>query len=172
MKKNLFALTILHTAYYILPPAVFAVCPVCTVAVAAGLGLSRWLGVDDAVSGIWIGGVLLSSSLWLASWLQKKYLRAHSIKYLSILVSSFIYLLVFVPLVWADIIGHPFNRIWGVDKLIVGTVFGSAAFWAGTWADKKIRKIRGKQFFKYQKIVFPVVFLLISSLIIWILTKP
>jgi hypothetical protein len=174
MKKvvKFFVFLLVPTVSLLTPQTAFAVCPVCTVAVVAGLGLSRWLGFDDVISGIWIGGVLLSSSLWLASWLQKKYRRAHSIKYLSILVSSFIYLLVFIPLAWTDIIGHPFNRLWGVDKLVLGTIFGSAAFWAGTWLDKKIRKIRGKQLLKYQKVVFPVVLLLLLSVLSWIITKP
>ena len=34
-----------------------AVCPVCTVAVGAGLGLAEWLGIDDSISGLWIGAL-------------------------------------------------------------------------------------------------------------------
>ena len=49
-----------------------AVCPVCTVAVVAGLGLSRWLGIDDSVSGLWIGAVTVSISMWTINWLHKK----------------------------------------------------------------------------------------------------
>jgi len=152
-------------------PVARAVCPVCTVAVAAGLGLSRWLGVDDTVSGIWIGGLILSSSLWLTSWLSKKCPKLHSTFYL--LLSTFLmYLLTLLPLTWTDVIGHPFNRIWGVDKLIAGTAFGSAAFWIGTWLDKKVRTLRGRQLFKYQKIVFPVALLVLLSVIAWLITKP
>ena len=43
--------------------AVKAICPLCVVAVGAGLGLSRWLGVDDVVSSIWIGALLVSMIL-------------------------------------------------------------------------------------------------------------
>ena len=32
-----------------------AVCPVCIVAVGAGLGLSEYLGIDDTIAGVWIG---------------------------------------------------------------------------------------------------------------------
>lgn len=163
-------LAILQTTFYILPPTALAVCPVCTVAVVAGLGLSRWLGVDDTVSGVWIGGVLLSSSLWFFDWLGKKYPKIHTTFNL-LLTTVLMYLLVFVPLAWKDIIGHPFNKIWGVDKLIVGTTFGTIAFLLGVWADKKVREKKGKQLFNYQRVVFPVSLLLISSLILWIITK-
>lgn len=37
-----------------------AICPVCTVAVGTDVGLCRWLGIDDVLSGIWIGGLIIS----------------------------------------------------------------------------------------------------------------
>ena len=52
-----------------------AVCPVCTVAVGAGVGLSRWLGVDDLITGTWIGGLLVSMIWWTIDWLNKKNIR-------------------------------------------------------------------------------------------------
>jgi len=58
--------------FLVFPAKVYAVCPICTVAVGAGLGISRWLGIDDSVTGLWIGGLILSSGLWLADWIGKK----------------------------------------------------------------------------------------------------
>jgi hypothetical protein len=49
-----------------------AVCPVCTVAVGAGLGLAQWLGIDDVLSGVWIGGLIVSLAFWNDAWLVKK----------------------------------------------------------------------------------------------------
>ena len=37
-----------------------AVCPICTVAAATGIGFSRWLGIDDTITGLWIGGLTVS----------------------------------------------------------------------------------------------------------------
>lgn len=153
-----------------------AVCPVCTVAVAGGLGLSRYFGVDDTISGIWIGGLILSSSLWLINWLYKrnyfKYVKNLKvllpIKYLIIII---MYLLVLGPLAWKDIIGHPFNTVWGIDKLIVGIVVGSAAFWLAVWLDRKVRETSGKQLFNFQKIILPIFFLVILSIIMYLVTK-
>jgi len=47
-------------------------CPVCTVGVIAGLGLSKWLGISDAVTGIWIGALLVVMSWWTFVWFFKK----------------------------------------------------------------------------------------------------
>ncbi len=136
-------------------------CQVCTVAVGAGLGLSRWLGVDDAISGIWIGGFLLSSSLWFYFWLSKKYLKLRAIFYL-LLTVTLAYILTLAPLAWTGIL---------TGKLATGIVSGSLTFLLAVFLDKKVRLIRGKQLFNFQKVVFPVGLLLISSLIIWIITK-
>ena len=151
---------------YSLVPSVYAVCPVCIVAVGAGLGLSRFLGVDDTVSGIWIGGLLLATSLWFADWLNKK-----NIKVRAYLVTILTYALVILPLWHSEIIGHPFNKILGIDKLIFGTALGTLIFLKALWLDKKVRAINGKQLFNFQKVVFPVVLLLIGSLIMYFVTK-
>ena len=144
--------------------AAYAVCPICTVAVAAGLGLSRYLGIDDAVSSLWIGGIILSVSFWSIDWLTKKKIN---FKYRNILVFIFWYGLTLIPLQLTGIMGHPFNTVLGIDKILFGTVVGSVFFLLGILADKKVREKKGKQLFAFQKVVFPVVALAIISLVIY-----
>src|SRR3972149_7801823 len=152
-----------------------AVCPVCTIAVGAGLGISRWLGIDDAVSGVWVGGIILSSSFWLIDWLEKKKFKSLSLyyrfQYKKWLVVTAMYAIVIIPLFTSDIIGHPFNTIFGIDKLVFGTAVGSAAFLVGMYTDKKIREIKGKQLFNFQKVAFPLGALIIASLILFVITS-
>lgn len=162
-----------------------AVCPVCTVAVVAGLGVSRQLGVDDIVTSIWIGGLILSASFWTIDWIEKSKFREkiykhickfkcgmtenQALKFWTILI---MYGLVFVPLFFTHTIGIPGNTFWGIDKIIFGTVVGSVIFSAGMWADRSVRKARdGKQLFLFQKVVFPVLGLIISSLVFYLVTK-
>lgn len=154
------------SAYLLVPGTTLAVCPVCTVAVAGGLGLSRYLGVDDTISGIWIGGLILSSSLWLIDWLKKKSPKFLILNF-KLLIITLMYILVLVPLAWTDLIGHPFNTIWGIDKLIVGMAAGTMAFWISLLTDKKVRKIKGKQLFNFQKVIIPLSFLIVASLIVY-----
>lgn len=149
----------------------YAVCPVCTVAVAAGLGLSRFLGIDDTVSGVWIGGLTLSLSFWFIDWIEKKWQLKSKFKYVGHVSLLAMFSLVYVPLIVAGIIGHPFNTLWGIDRLVLGGVFGVVAFLLGMFADKKVREIKGKQLFNFQKVVFPVVSLAIVSLVFYFITK-
>jgi hypothetical protein len=78
---------------------------------------------------------------------------------------------VYIPLISVGIIGNPFNTILGIDKLIVGGFFGVAAFLTGMFADKKVREVKGKQLFNFQKVVFPVTMLAITSLVFYFITR-
>ncbi len=159
-------LSILIFSLFLIVPTAFAVCPICTVAVGAGLGLSRYLGIDDTITSIWIGGLLISSYFWLLDILQRKKTKfpIHKYRYL---IFSILYGLVLIPLWLGGFIGHPFNTILGIDKIIFGTFLGTVTFLTGVWLDKKVRQIKGKQLFLYQKVVFPLSTLVLTSLIIY-----
>ena len=146
-----------------------AVCPVCTVAVVAGVGLSRWLGIDDTISGLWLGAVTVALVLWTIIWLKKKNYRWF-LRDLSIWLLW--YLMVAVPLVWVDVLGHPFNKLWGIDKLLLGIVVGSAVFYlTDASTDWLKKKNGGKVLFPLQRVVVPVASLLVLSLVFYYLIK-
>ena len=162
----LLSVNISYSIFHIIfPPLVAAVCPVCTIAVGAGLGISRALGIDDAVTSVWIGGLILSSSLWLIDWIKKKKPEFPISKF-RVPIIVLMYLLFLVPLWFSKYIGRPYNSIFGIDKILFGTFWGSLAFIFGKWADGKIRQMKGKQLFVYQKVIFPVSALLATSLIL------
>lgn len=170
MKKIYPILLSLAAIKLFLPASVYAVCPVCTVAVIGGLGISRALGVDDLVTSVWIGGLILSSSFWLTNWIKKSKFKYKS-KNLIYFAALFMYLLVLGPLVLTKTIGQPFNTFWGVDKIVLGTAAGLGVFLAGMYLDRLARKKFGKQFFQFQKVVFPVAMLLLASLAFYLITK-
>ncbi|MBI5732038.1 MAG: hypothetical protein HY982_01620 [Candidatus Magasanikbacteria bacterium] len=148
--------------------AVWAFCPICTVAVGAGLGLSRWLGIDDTVSGIWIGGLLASLSGWTINWFNKRDIKFRGRKIITFLVY---YLLVIAPLIWSGVIGHPFNKLWGVDKLVLGIIFGSVVFLAAVALYYFLKKKNnGRPHFPLEKVILPVGSLFVLSLIFYLIT--
>ena len=145
-------------------------CPVCTVTVIAGLGISRLLGIDDLITSIWIGAFILSFSFITINWIAKKWPKLNS-KYYHYPTIILMYLFVLVPLKLGHIIGILRNTLWGIDKIVLGIFAGSAVFLIGIWADKNVRQIKGKQLFIYQKVVFPVLGLIISSVVFYFITR-
>jgi len=148
-----------------------AVCPICTVAVGAGVGLSRWLGIDDSITGLWIGGLTVSMITWTISWFDKKNIRFKGRTIATILGY---YLLIVVPLFYSGIIMNPLHALCacGLDKLLVGIVVGSFGFWFGAnWYYYLKEKNQGMAYFPFQKVVMPVSPLIILSVIFYFLTK-
>lgn len=146
---------------------IYAVCPVCTVAVGAGLGLSRYLGIDDLITSIWIGGLIVSTIYWIIDWINKRNKKGLIVDILTIILT---YVFVLIPLYWGGIIGHPFNTFWGIDKIILGTVIGSIAFFLGANIHFYLKKQnQDKVFIPFQKVVIPVGALWLISLIFYLI---
>jgi len=152
-----------------------AVCPICTVAVSAGIGLSRWLGIDDTITGLWVGGLIVSMIAWTENWLEKKNVRFKG----RIIVNVFAYYaLVIIPLYYSGLIGNPQNKLFcfcgfNVDKLLFGILTGSLAFWFGaSWYFYLKEKNNGRAYFPFQKVVMPILPLIILSVIYYFLISP
>jgi len=145
-----------------------AFCPICTFAVAGGVGLSRWLGIDDTVTGIWIGAFIVSTIMW-----TNNYLKSRGVKFFGFqaIVIILYYALIFVPLYKYQILGHHLNRLWGIDKLILGTAIGSVGFFIGVFSYSLIKKKRGKAHFHFQKIVMAILPILILSAVFYFITR-
>ena len=63
------------------------------------------------------------------------------------------------------------NEIWGIDKLLLGIIFGSVFFLLAVFANDFLKKKNGgKVFFPFQKVVVPIVMLGILSGVFYFLT--
>lgn len=152
-------------------PAAQAICPICTLVVSSGVGLSRYLGVDDSVSGLWVGGLTVSAIVWTLEWMEKKKINfrgkvaATIITYYALVLSSFYF---------TNLISNPIKTICActTDKLFLGVVVGSAGFWMGaSWYYFLKEKNSGRALFPFQKVVFPVTPLILGSIFFYFLTK-
>ncbi len=161
MKNKLLYLLAIYASFLIAKPSL-AVCPVCAVAVGAGLGFSRWLGVDDLITGSWVGGVLVTISWWTVEWLNSKQIKFKGRK---ILITLAYYSLTIVPLYYIGIMGHIYNQFWGIDKLLLGIIVGTVGFFGGSMLNLWLKKKNGgKVYIKFQRVLIPVAILLLISL--------
>ncbi|OGF30426.1 hypothetical protein A3H09_02145 [Candidatus Falkowbacteria bacterium RIFCSPLOWO2_12_FULL_45_13] len=144
-----------------------AVCPICTVAVCASVGLSRWLGVDDTITGLWIGGLAVSIIIWTIDWLNRKQIRFFGRQ--PLIVIGY-YLLILWPLYYYNMTGLPLNKLWGIDKLLLGLSLGTIGFLIGALLNGYLKKKNnGRAYFPFQKVVLPVGILAILSLTLYLI---
>ena len=133
-------------------------CPLCTAGAGAGLALSRYLGVDDSITGIWLAALLGASSLWAANAIKKKYVPYQA---------QLIYWFILGSTIWSfyafKLVNEHAGLIVGVPKLIFGMITGGILFFLVDRLNALIKKKRGKVLFAYQPIVFSMGATLILS---------
>lgn len=146
-----------------------AVCPVCVVAVAGGLEISRWLGVDDSITGLWFGGFLVALTAWTVSWLDKKKIN---FAYRLPIIALAYYGLTIIPLYWKNIIGIPYNKILGIDKILFGILLGSAIFIGGVKIHSVLKaRNNNKSYFPFQRVVIPFLCLTLMTGALYLITN-
>lgn len=166
-KIGLLSLSTLLAALIAKPAA--AVCPVCTIAVASGVGFSRYLGIDDTITGLWIGGLTVSMIAWTIDWLKRKNIRFFGRNWLVILAYI---AMIMAPLYFYGMLNNGASCICGVNKLLLGLINGATGFWAGAeWYNYLKINNGNKAYFPFQKVVMPIAPLIILSLVFYWLIK-
>lgn len=147
--------------------AAHAVCPVCTVAVGAGLEGMRLLGVADVISGIWAGGLTLSIVFWTAGWLKRRGVRG----LLRQFVIPFVIMYAMLACIWLLPDMH-FGacKMWGMDELLLGIIIGTIVFWAGVLLHVELKaRNGGRVYFPFQKVVVPFLCLILATAVFGII---
>lgn len=149
-----------------------AVCPVCTVAVGAGLEGARLLGVEDVVTGVWAGGLTLSIAAWTANWMHKRGVK-NVFWYLLNFVVYYILLagVYFIPMN-NPIVKFNDNCMWGIDQFLLGAVTGTVVFLLMQKWYQKIKAANGGHAqFPFQKVVMPFGGLLFATIVFWAIIR-
>ena len=168
--KNYFVLltTGLSSILSFLPNRALAFCPVCVVATGTFLGIFRWLGVDDTIIGLWLGGFILSVSIVLNNFLIRK---GKKIKFQLFLILFIFYGLVALSLYKLGGLS-PYNKIFGIDKIFFGIILGSSLLLLAPYLDKFLRKQnQGKIFIFHQKMIIAIGLLIIFSFIFYLIIQ-
>ncbi|MBI4033329.1 MAG: hypothetical protein HY377_02360 [Candidatus Blackburnbacteria bacterium] len=140
----------------------------CIAGAGFGLSLSRWIGLDDSIFGIWLAGALGASALWLDSFLVKRNIGSR-IPFRQ----QIIYLTTVGGSLWSfyrfNIVNIHAGQIAGLDKLTFGMLLGGVGFYATDALHLQLKKKYGKVFFPFQRIVLSLGSLLVLSIFIYIL---
>lgn len=153
----------------LLPVSAFAnpACPVCTIAIGAGLDIARRLGVPDSVVGLWAGALLTLIGYWTLKFMDKKGWHFFGRDVVVILLS-----IAMIGFVYMGVVEYNPVLICGsfvMDPVLFGTICGAIIFILTSklyqWMKKKNG---GHAHFPFEKVVLPVVALFIASYIMMI----
>ncbi len=153
----LLSLFILH--YSLFPREALAHCPLCVAGAGVGLTLSRLLGIDDAITGVWLAAFLAAMSFWT----ENIFIKDREVK---LILRPLIYIGIFAATIWSF---YKFNlvirmsQIYGLDKLTFGMLAGGILFYLVDVIDDLTIRFSGKVFFPYQRVAVSLGSMLILS---------
>ncbi len=164
-------------AIAVFPSSTFAfvplICDLCTVGVIAGLAVSRYFGIDDTVTGVWIGACLVALIAMTVAFLERKNIRyplrntSIALMYIGFMYASFWYM---------GVIGMYGNTLFGIksifaDKIVVSSIVGGLVLSASSLGYQAMkRRNNGHAYFPFQKVVMPIVFLILTSVVFYFVT--
>ncbi len=156
-------------------PLASAMCPLCVIGAAAGLSVARYYGIDDIVVGLWLGALAVSTALWAKNVINKRMGKANikKIPLQDVLVVAAVIAATILPFYFAGFFkGMPTmsDTIFGINRLVLGTIIGGAITFAGSPISNLIKKRRGAAF-PYQTIILTLGILVGLSLLFWYATK-
>lgn len=152
-----------------LPAAAVAnpACPICTIAIGAGVGVAQKLGVPVAIVGLWAGALLTLLGYWLVKFFDKRgwkfWGRNVLLIGLSVAMIGFAYLgdINYTP-EW--ILGFIY-----LDPILFGTLVGMILF---ILVEKLYEWMRAKNgghaHFPFERVVLPVVALALVSWLMYV----
>ncbi|MDO8503970.1 MAG: hypothetical protein Q7S60_04775 [bacterium] len=168
MKRFLLTSLVSLMLLALLPSKALAHCPLCIAGAGFGLSISRYLGVDDSIFGIWLAALLGASALWLDIFLEKRNI-GKQIPFRQ----QIIYLVTIGSSLWSfyqfNIVNIHAGQIAGLDKLTFGMLLGGVGFYATDALHLQLKRKYGKVFFPFQRIALSLGSLLVLSIIIYIL---
>lgn len=158
---SVFALVLILGLIISVPAFANPACAVCTVGVAVGLEVARNLGVDDGVIAVWAGALLALIGYWTILWFDKK---GWNFKFrnslLMILSLSMIFGVYIKDLQYTP---KPI-LIFYMDPFLFCTICGALILiYSSVFYQWMKAKNGGHAHFPFEKVVLPIVALVIAS---------
>lgn len=157
------------------------ICDLCTVGVVAGLAVSRYLGVDDSVVGVWVGAVVVALIAMTNAYLEKKNIR---FKFRDTVIALSYVGFTGASLYLAGVVGLPRNVFFKVspdfagvvpaivaDKILVSSVIGGLVLMGASKFYQFLKaKNGGKAHFPFEKVFIPLASLAATSAAFYFVT--
>ncbi|MBQ9271368.1 MAG: hypothetical protein IJ218_03790 [Alphaproteobacteria bacterium] len=161
---TIFGLILILCIIIALPAYANPACAVCTAAVAVGLEIARKLGVDDGVIAIWAGALLTLIGYWTILWFDKKGWNFKGRNLLLMLLSFSVLGAVYIK----DLVYTPRPiLIFYLDPFLFCGIIGALLLiYSSVFYQWMKRRNGGHAHFPFEKVVLPVMALIIAGYIV------
>ena len=147
---------------------VSAHCPLCTGAVVAGAVGAKYLGLDVAILGIFVGAFAISLGLWVSRKIKNYF------KYQSTLILTSSFFLTIAPslafikdMTYISLL----SKVFFVNKLLIGSIIGALVTLLAYKIHNHIKLKHGRVLFPYQGVILTILFLFLVSIPVYFIFK-
>lgn len=166
VRRPLVLLAALGLFIIIFVPSVMAHCPLCTGATIVGVSLTRAMGWDDSIVGVFVGGMIISTALWTDKALKKRNIGVKGNQNLRLIsLIALMTILTLVTFYYAGLFGKGNSyRIWGMESILFGSISGGVLSLAAFYFSNHLKnKNGGKTLFNYQTLVLSLGALILNA---------
>ncbi|MBI2103711.1 hypothetical protein HYT59_01760 [Candidatus Woesebacteria bacterium] len=149
------------------PASAFAHCPLCVAGAAGGLTLARIFGIDDSITGVWIGALIGATSFWAEKFVYKR-IKIFPLSILRQILYFTFFALTIASFYQLNLVVK-MGDIFGVHKLTFGMIAGGVLFYLVDLVNDYVIKKNAKVLFPYQRIVVSLGSMVALSIGIYIL---
>ncbi len=152
-----------------LPAAAVAnpACPICTIAIDAGVGVAQKMGVPVAIVGLWAGALLTLLGYWLIKFFDKRGWKFWGRN--ALLIGLSVAMIVFAYVGDIDYSPQWFMGFIYIDPILFGTLVGMILF---ILVEKLYERMKAKNgghaHFPFERVVLPVVALALASWVMYV----
>lgn len=143
---------------FLITTPVFAICPVCVAATGGMLATARLFGVDDLITGTFVGGLIVSVAAWVNRLLVKRNKGRNYLPFQSVVLTVFLLLLFITISFIVRLISFAL-----FDRILIGTLTGVFITSIALKLNDFLRENNGnKNYVLFQHILVIITFLLIT----------
>ena len=152
---------------------IMAHCPLCTGAAVAGAVGAKYYGFDVTLVGLFMGAFAISLGLWFNRKARVYFRFQKTILVIVLFLLTIIPAIPFIkdsiyfPLFMYGDYGSILNRIYSVNKFLLGSIIGSIITLFAYYLHNNIKIRHGKVLFPYQGVVLTIFLLLMASIPIY-----
>ncbi|MBI2546410.1 hypothetical protein HYV81_04475 [Candidatus Woesearchaeota archaeon] len=166
MKKVIFWLFALPALLLLRMPQAWAHCPLCTIAVGSAAASASYYGFDPSLIGLMLGAFGISTGLWFALVIERRYgakvpfqKSVLTVSSLLLTVMPLLYInndMLYLPILLGGEPGTLLNKVYWIPKMLFGSAFGALLTIIAYWTHVRIKAVRGKVLFPYQGVALTV----------------
>lgn len=171
LNKIMFGIFSVFPFFYFMKEG-YAHCPLCTAGAIAAAGGAAYLGVNNAIVGLFLGAFAVSTGWWVSKYLKQYIPFQRQVIIITAFVTTVLPVLPFIESnypFYISIIGDYgtlLNSTYIINLFLIGSILGGFIVSIAPWFSRQVSRKRNGKIIPYQGLLLALSMLVASSIVI------